>query len=319
MENTPGPRVSPKDFFLWAGAMLAFYVTVFSFISLVFEYINYAFPDALSYMPAAYSGSMRFDVAALIVLFPTFLILMRLIRMSISRDPEKGNLWVRRWALVLTLFVAGITVVIDLITLLTNFLGGDLTQPFILKVLVVFLVVGGSFLHFLADMRGYWADNRSKASMIGWGAAVTIVCAIGTGFLIMGSPAAVRLYRFDDQKVSDLQNIQWQVVNYWQQQGKLPPSLTELADPISNYIPPVDVQLGQPYIYSITGTKSFKLCATFNAETQYNSRSIMYPQPVAPMGETKTYINDNWYHGEGLACFNRIIDSERYPPAVKTK
>ncbi len=313
METTSKPRVSPKDFFLWAGAMLAFYVSVFAFISLLFEYINYTFPDALTYMPPAYSGSMRFDISALIVLFPVFLVLMRLIRSGIARNPEKRDLWVRRWALMLTLFVAGVTVVIDLIVLITNYLGGDLTWPFLLKVLVVLLVVGAGFLHFLADMWGYWDENRSKANMVGWGAVALIVVVIATGFVIMGSPANVRLYRFDEQKVSDLQNIQWQTVNYWQQREKLPVSLSALADPISGYMPPIDPQSNQAYEYEVVGAKSFKLCATFNAETQTSASSATYARPVA-VGESGTLLNDNWYHTEGRNCFVRVIDPARYPP-----
>ena len=41
------PKVTPKDFFLWAGAMLSLYVSVFSLLSLIFSYIDRAFPDAL--------------------------------------------------------------------------------------------------------------------------------------------------------------------------------------------------------------------------------------------------------------------------------
>ncbi len=317
METSTGkPRVTPKDFFLWAGAMIAFYVSVFSFISLVFEYINYAYPDVLSYVPTAYSGSMRFDIAALIVLFPVFLILMRIIRRDMYRNSEKRDIWVRRWALVLTLFVAGATVVIDLITLITNFLGGDLTTPFLLKVLVVFLVTGAVFLHFFADMRGYWEANYDKARMVGWGAAAAIACAIAAGFFIMGSPMSVRLYRFDEQKVNDLQGLQWQIVNYWQQKENIPASLAELSDPLANYIPPVDPQSGQPYEYTGTGAMSFRLCATFNAETQPGAST--YAVPAVPIGVKGSSAQiDNWYHTAGHVCFDRTIDPTRYPPFKK--
>jgi len=315
-------KITPKDFFLWAGAMVAFYVSVFSFISLMFEYINYAFPDALMYMPTAYSGSMRFDIAALIVLFPVFLIVMRVIRADIAREAGKRDLWVRRWALVFTLFVAGATVVIDLITLVTNFLGGDLTQAFLLKVLVVFLVAGAGFLHFFADIKGYWDVNRDKVKMVGWAAAVAIVCAIAAGFLIMGSPANVRLYRFDEQKVNDLQGIQWQVVTYWQQKESLPTSLTELADPLSNYVPALDPQSQQPYEYGATGALSFSLCATFNAETQNGSTNNTRAIPASPESFAIKGLPsqaDSWYHGAGRVCFERTIDPVRYPPYPKTK
>src|SRR5438105_182995 len=152
------PRITAKDFFLWAGAMVAFYWSVIAYIYLVFDYINYAFPNALSYYPTdPYQSGISFGMASIIVLLPLYMFLMRIIRRDIARDASRAEIWVRRWALILTLFVAGITVAIDLITLLTTFLNGqDLTTAFLLKVAVVFLVAAGVFMHFIADLRGFW-------------------------------------------------------------------------------------------------------------------------------------------------------------------
>ena len=327
------PKVTPKDFFLWVGAMVALYVSVFSFVTLLFEYINRAYPDPLSYNYVdPYSGSIRFAIASLLVLFPVFLVIMRFIRGDIAQIPEKRDLWVRRWALFVTVFVAGATVIIDLITLINYFLGGDLTTPFILKVLVVLLVAGGAFLHFVADVRGYWVEFPKRANMVGYAVAVVALIAIISGFFIMGSPNAIRMYRFDDQKVNDLTQIQWQVVNYYQQKEKLPVALLDLNDSISGYIAPIDPQSNMPYVYETTGTLSFRLCATFNAETQAdsNSREMTKAIPV-PMGRPQVppepagakgglgLEQSTWKHGVGNVCFERTIDPELYPPFTKMR
>ncbi|MDO8521957.1 MAG: DUF5671 domain-containing protein [bacterium] len=319
------PKVTPKDFFLWVGAMVAFYVSIYSFITLLFEYINRAYPDVLNYNYVdPYSGSIRFAIASLLVLFPVFLVIMRFIRGDIAQIPEKRDLWVRRWALFVTVFVAGATVIIDLITLINYFLGGDLTTPFILKVLVVLLVAGGAFLHFIADVRGYWVEFPKRANMLGYAVAVVVLVAIVSGFFIMGSPNALRTYRYDDQKINDLTSIQWQIVNYYQQKEKLPTTLTDLNDSISGYIAPVDVQSKMPYVYETTGTLSFKLCATFNAETQAdsNSREMTRAVPAAPMGGKGGGLGleqSTWKHSVGNVCFDRTIDPELYPPFTKMR
>lgn len=307
-------KTTPKDFFLWAGAMLALYISVFSFVGLMFEYINRAFPDPLAYYTDPYSGVIRFAIASLVVLFPVFLILMNLIRRDIALMPEKKDIWVRRWALTLTLFVAGATIVIDLVTLLNTYLGGDLTTRFGLKVAVVLLVAVVVFLHFLADLRGYWITTPGRARMVGIGAGILIIATIVGGFFIMGTPAQVRLYRFDSEKVNDLQNIQYQIVNYWQQKQKLPVSLSDLADPISGYHIPTDAQNNTPYEYEATGSLSFKVCATFNAESQQATGADL-TRPTVPMG--KGDISDSWWHEAGHTCFDRTIDPERYPPYTK--
>src|SRR3989344_1492876 len=308
------PKVTPKDFFLWAGAMVALYGSVISFITLLFQYINYAYPDPLAYYYVEpYSGSMRFAMATLIVLVPVTILLMRYIRKDIARDAMKSELWVRRWALVLTVFFAGFTVVGDLIALVNGFLGGDLTTRFALKVLVVLFVAGVAFLHFLADLRGYWNTNPGRAKTVGLAAGVLVLIAIVSGFFIMGTPGEVRLFRFDDQKVSDLQNIQWQIVNFWQQKEALPASLEELNDPLSGYILPVDPQSGETYRYERTSNSSFKLCATFNVASDEQPGGAK-TTPVGPYGS----IEGNWQHPAGEHCFDRTIDPERYPPYSKT-
>lgn len=311
-------KTTPKDFFLWAGAMVALYVSVFSLITLYFEYINYTFPDALQPYVDPYSGAIRFAMASLIVLFPVFLLLMRLIRNDIVRTPEKRDLWIRRWALFLTVFVAGTAIAIDLITLINYFLGGDLTTRFVLKVVVVLLVAGAGLMHFLADIWGHWLHYPERARMVGLAAGILILLSIAAGFFIMGTPGQIRLYRFDDQKVSDLQNIQWQIVSYWQQKKKLPATLAELQDPISGFNIPTNPQTGEPYRYEREGVLSFTLCATFNAENRSVSTSYPMARPAVPMGiEKGKGVEDNWQHGAGETCFERTIDPDRYPPLNK--
>ena len=306
-------KVTPKDFFLWVGAMIALYGSAFALLALLFQYIDHAFPDPLAYYVDPYSGGMRFAMASLIVLVPVALILMRFIRKDINRYSEKADLWVRRWALVLTVFIAGSTVVGDLIAVINAFLGGDLTTRFVLKVAVVLLVAGAIFLHFLADLRGYWNANPWRAQMVGWAAGILVLLAIIAGFFIMGTPGEIRSYRFDGDRVRHLQDIQWQVVNYWQQKQKLPAALQELEDPISGYRIPLDAETGTLYEYRVIGERSFELCATFNTDSGFAAT----PPQVYPARYIDGIENDNWLHKEGRQCFDRSIDPERYPPFEK--
>src|SRR3989344_6702670 len=311
------PKTSPKDFFLWAGAMVSLYASVFAFIALLFSYINYSFPDPLAYLPAdPYQGGIAYEMAIFIVLAPLCVLLMRLIHRDIEHDHSRGDIWVRRWALYLVLFVAGATIVGDLVTILYTFLAGEeLTTRFLLKVLVVLLVAGAGFIHFLADLRGYWAANPAKSKMASVSVLALGVVAIVAGFFIVGTPAAARLYRFDAQKVQDLQNIQSQVVQYWQQKQKLPARLSDLADSLSYNTLPADPQTGEQYIYKTTGNLSFELCAGFSVVSRGSTQNnYTYPQPVMPASLGGKTIQDNWQHGMGNVCFERTIDPERYTP-----
>ncbi|MDB5237349.1 MAG: hypothetical protein JWL88_451 [Parcubacteria group bacterium] len=311
---SPTAKTSPKDFFLWAGVIIALYGSISALIALLFEYINYAFPDALAGYSDPYGGPVRIAMAAVIVLVPTLVLLLRIIRGSIEHEPGKANIWVRRWALGLTLFIATVTILIDLITLINTFLGGEITTRFELKVLIVLLIAAGVFMHFLADMWGYWITNPRRATSVGIGVMVLAVAVIISGFFIIGSPQHVRMLRYDGQKVSNLQTIQYQVVNYWQIKRSLPADLAAVADPISGMSIPTDPQSKAAYSYKVTGATSFQLCATFNAATPdtagkgaYGSMNLSYPIPT---GSTE----DTWQHAAGTVCFDRTIDPQRYPP-----
>ena len=109
--------------------------------------------------------------------------------------------------------------------------------------------------------------NPGRARIVSYAAALLVLAAIVSGFFIMGSPAQVRLYRFDSQKVSDLQTIQYQIVNYYQQKRSAPYGPPTVGRSTQRVNSPKDPQ-GGVYRYEKTANLSFKLCATFNAETQ---------------------------------------------------
>jgi hypothetical protein len=122
------------------------------------------------------------------------------------------------------------------------------------------------------------------------------------GFIIVGSPARQRSLKFDDQRINDLQMIQSQTINYWQQKGNLPVQLNDLKDSISGFTAPMDPQTGQAYEYNVKSALNFELCANFNLPSQSDRISqpipMIYPPP------------DNWQHAAGHVCFDRTIDPQ---------
>ena len=318
------PKTTPRDFFLWAGAMITLYGSIIALMNLFSGYINYAFPDTLNYYSYQnpYDSGMSYWMSMFIILSIAAIGLLRFIHRTIEKDPSRAEIWIRRWALHLTIFIAGVTILGDLIALLHTFLSGsDLTTRFLLKVAVVFLVSGGAFLHFLADLRGYWAAEPRRANLMTIAVSLVGILTIVSGFFIIGTPQQARQYRLDDQKINDLQNIQWQVVNYWQQKQKLPAKLSDLSDPISGITIPTDPQTGEPYEYKATGAMTFDLCATFNLPSRDNTSYVKGRVMVVGVPVGSDYAasqNDTWQHEGGKqTCFSRTIDPDRYPPIKK--
>jgi hypothetical protein len=299
-------KTTAQDFFLNVGVMVTLYVSVVSFLSLFFSVINKLFPDSLSYSYDPYSSGVRLAMASLIIVFPLFLWLSRTVTTLIRKETERRESAVRKWLVYITLFFASMALVIDLVTLLNYFLSGEITTRFILKVLAVLVIAGLVFWHYLSEVRG--TASEAKYQAVFWISIVFVVALLIWAFSIFGSPNDTRKLRVDNQRVSDLQSIQWQIVNYWQQKGKLPAGITDLNDSLSSFSVPVDPESSAFYRYEKTGSKSFKLCANFHfANKITEARSIMLAQK-----SDMTFV-ENWQHGAGEYCFDRNIDEDLYP------
>lgn len=299
----PTIKTTPKDFFLHLSATIVLYTSAIALVNLALAIINYAFPDALA--GYYYAGSIAWPISMLVILVPVLYVLEWMIKKDLLRFPEKDSLWIRRWRIYLTLFLAGATIIGDLITLINTFINGEITERFVYKFLAILIIFAVIFVYYILEKTAGSEKGKTTQTIFAWLGIVIAIAAIVGGFLIVGSPYKQRALRFDNQRVSDLSNIQWQIVNYWQQKGKLPASLEDMKDSISGQIIPADPENKlTKYEYTVKGERAFELCATFAEKTQDNKGYDSYPIDGS---------NDSWIHEAGRTCFQRTIDPERYP------
>ncbi len=309
-------RNLPRNVFVHLLMIATLYASATAFLALIFQYINVVFPDALGIYYPGILDTIRRATATLLIVFPVYLFLSWLIGRDMIATPGLRDFKLRKWLVYFTLFISAITIIVDLVTLIYNFLSGDLTASFVFKVLAVLATAAGIFGYYLWDLRAA-ALARSRFPRIAAGAAAVIVLtSLIAGFLIVGSPATQRQRRFDDQRIQDLQTLQSQIVNYWTLKQKLPDSLDELKDSISGFTAPVDPETGQPYEYRTGDKLTFQLCADFRIASALSEQrgSKFLPTPAMPYGRSGDVQNKNWTHGAGRACFSRTIDPELYKP-----
>ncbi len=318
-------RNLPRDAFVHLLMIATLYASVAAFLTLMFQYIDAAFPDALVHYYSGILDAVRRSEATLLIVFPVYLFLSWLIGRDMIAAPGLREFKLRKWLIYFTLFISAITIIVDLIMLIYNFLGGDLTAPFILKVFVVLAAAVAVFGYYLWDLR-MSAGARSRLPRIAASATAAIVLAsLVAGFFVVGSPATQRARRFDEQRIQNIQVLQSQIINYWMLKQKLPDTLDALKDSISGFSAPLDPATAQPYEYRTGGKLSFELCAVFNRDSAQsgigNRSSAEAPiftaaYPVKPYGGLSE--NDNWLHSAGRACFSRTIDPELYRPQPKS-
>ncbi|TSC60385.1 MAG: hypothetical protein LiPW15_263 [Parcubacteria group bacterium LiPW_15] len=133
------------------------------------------------------------------------------------------------------------------------------------------------------------------------------------GLWSIGGPGAAKMQRMDDQRISDLQNLQSQIIYYWQGKQKLPATLEGLVDSTRGVYVPVDPETGAAYSYKTTGDLSFELCAKFAKEYKLSTPISVAPYDAKPTG----LMAGSWDHPVGDYCFARTIDRDFYPPIKK--
>ena len=333
--NITRPKFNAGFFFVSLGVLITLITSVVSLLHLVFETLNKRFPDVLNssyaygYSTYEYEG-IRTALSVLIIFFPIYLLLSYFWNKLYMKHAAVWDELFRKWVMYIVLFLSSIVVAVDLVTLVRYFISGEITIRFVLKVVSTLIIAGLVGLYYVSVLKE--KDNSAKKfssgvilSILG---ALIVMFSIAYSFAILGSPMKQRQLRLDERRLGDLQNLQYQVINYWQQKEKLPATLQEMADPISSYNLPVDPEFekGKQYEYALKGPLSFELCATFSQPMpkgwrEYGSGPVMpyYGRDVAvsmpyPAGGG---INESWDHGAGRTCFERKIDKDLYPPYPK--
>lgn len=297
---------TPKHVFLHLLMIVMLYVSVIGVITLYFQYINELFFDAaLGSTHQSIYDAIRWGSSAVIVAYPVLVYTSWLIHNELSKQAELRQMKTRRWLLYFTQFITAITIIIDLMTLIYQFYGGEITSRFICKVLVVLIVA--------AAVLGYyhWELHRTNEAsslpkLIAIVVGVVLMASIASGFFIAGTPAQQRNIRLDEQRINNLMELQNQVVNYVQSKSTLPIDLTDLK--AWSGTQPVDPETQQPFIYHKTTTTTFQLCATFGAALETDIYGSSFYGPTYPEKTIPQLVGgSSWLHPAGDYCFDRTI------------
>lgn len=302
------PYIQAREAFLYLVSFIALYVTAFSFGTLVFGLIEQAFPDPLSIGGRFSTRGLATAVASIIVTFPLYLFLMWKLATEAAADPERRQSRLRKWLTYLTLVVAAGIIIGDLIALLSNLLGGELTTRFALKGLTILIITTCIFGFYLWDLKQSERTEHTIKALLGtkvFLATIVIVVAasVGYGIFLLGSPGEQRLIRFDQRRVSDLDNIARTIDAYWETNEELPKSLEDLSDPRYFVRAIEDPDTGETYDYRVLGEAEYELCAVFSTDsTQYAE------------GYRRRFSTKAWEHGVGEKCFQLEAQSPAKAP-----
>jgi len=146
-------------------------------------------------------------------------------------------------------------------------------------------------------------DARLRA--FGWSVIVMVVIVAAVGLYVAGSPGTQRERKFDEQRLSDLQEISSAIDLYYSRKGMIPQDLGMLAaqsDSAYMVRSATDPVTGEPYGYEPVDSNDYRLCATFDQPTPEDDPTVSRPVPVF-VDKSAPFARD-WTHPAGEHCFS---------------
>lgn len=338
-------KTKALDVFLYLGIGISLIVSVANLLTILFTAIEKKFPDVLNgsrYIDPSYSD-VRMAIATLIVMFPIYVALSWYVSKDIEKFTYKRDLMVRKVMIYLTIFITILTLIGTLVSVIYTYLGGELTVRFGYKALSVFVVTGSVFWYYYYSLKRDYTAKTNVPTLLTIIASIVVIASLVWSVRIIGTPSQMRAKKLDDTRLSDLSNIQQQIVNRFQTTEKLPASTAELTSALQGFSVPIDPVTKEAYGYKVvqqpvikmnyTSNKKelvtpgiFELCATFETVRSFDVNG-MATVPVSQGGMVSLdtdvsysvsnyyYSGDQspfWNHKAENTCFKRVISSDMY-------
>ncbi|OGY90612.1 MAG: hypothetical protein A3B30_02925 [Candidatus Komeilibacteria bacterium RIFCSPLOWO2_01_FULL_52_15] len=284
-----------RNFFLYFLSFVLLYMVAVSIGGVLFYIINKTLP-LVGRIATVSAGSLRYHLATLIIGTPVFLWMSWKVNRDSKADEAMRNSGLRKWLTYLTLVVAALVTIGDLIFLVYTLLGGETTLPFILKSAVILVIAGNIFYYYLSDikfLRSGSSEARQLPRLYFNATGVLALVVIGAGLMFIESPAVQRLRGQDVARLNNLQEVDSGITFYLQTYGKLPASLDDIQVHEGATKDPVT---GALFEYTEIDESNYSLCATFATSNKEITDGQDYSYPGSP-----------WLHDAGPFCFQRNL------------
>lgn len=276
-----------KEVAVDTGLFLSLITSIVALVSIIFSAIDKKFIDVLKVSYNDYGASLNEDVrvavSVILVVFPIYLGLAYYKAKYLKNNVARRSIKAIKYVNYLTLGVAAIFILGSIVTTIYQYLGGELGTAFAYKLLTTLVIatVLGAY-NYYALSRDY--DNKTSIpNVLAILSLIAVIASVVYSIKILGSPAEVRRAKFDEKRLTDLSNMQNEVLAFWQKNKILPTKMSDAQGDgfNSSFIVPVDPRTKEAYTYKvIENSKMVKVtgkdCATFYPNKFNNNNSNNY-------------------------------------------
>lgn len=228
-------------------------------------------------------GGLRFAISALLIAGPIYYYTLFLINRGLEKNELKIDSQIRKWLTYFIILVSALIILGVFISIINNFLAGELSLKFFLQALSMLLISGLVFSYYFHDIKTEDREVAKKMKKIFLGLSIIL---IGGAFIavwfFVESPKEARMRRLDQNLLNNINILENTVNSFYVDKGVLPEDISELRN--TNYYFEqnsfIDPETGVEIEYKKTGDKNFEFCATFRMSSDLNdinSRSATMP------------------------------------------
>lgn len=287
-------NINAKYAFYYLLSLAALIFTAVSVQMIVFGIIDRTVADAIAFNSYdSVDSQLRFAISALFIAAPIYYFLSRLIIKGLRKKELEMESPLRRWLTYLIILVAAVIILGVFVSVINNFLSGEMTSRFILKATSMLVMAAAVFSYYFYDMKRKTVDSKDKViTLFGWISAALVLAVFVSAWFFVESPATARAKRLDSILMNNIYQLENSVNTYYSQYGRLPASLDEIKGSSDVYYDSrveTDPETGERIVYRVDGEEKFSFCATFRASSE-------------SQGMERRPYGDNKDHDAGYDC-----------------
>jgi len=299
------PKInSPKFAFYYLLALVALIFTAIATGQIIFQLINQNLPDIFGQYGTDFSSDiLKFAISAILIAAPIFYIVSNLIYKHLFKGNMEKDSGIRRWLTYFILFVSAVIIIVFLIITINNFLNGEWTSKFLLKMLTVIGIAATVFSFYLYDIRRTKVmGKKDMVFKIYFFASLAVIAAVFISALfIVETPTEARSRRIDERIINNFYNIESGINSYYNTNHKLPATLDDIKKESIATDSLIDPSTRETFDYKPGSGVDYQLCANFRTDNK-NSKDAIYQ-----------YLDQNRRHTAGYEC----LDFKAYDDNLK--